>query len=121
MVGYARSCRTFCDQHDEILNGIIVTAVARTLIGGVFINIFMFCPTSFFWNQIQIYQFETKLVGQNMNILINTPHINALATDLIIVTNFKLQLYLLGDISQITMFVLKTIFPYKQRSMKKML
>ena len=34
MVGYARSCRTFCDQHDEILNGIIVMAVARTLIGG---------------------------------------------------------------------------------------
>ena len=24
------------------------TAVARTLIGGVFIHIFMFCPTSFF-------------------------------------------------------------------------
>ena len=46
------------------------TAVARTLIGGggVFIHIFMFCPTSFFLNQIQIYQFEKKLVGQNMNI-----------------------------------------------------
>ena len=42
----------------------------------------MFFPTSFFWNQIQIYQFEKKLVGQNMNIWINTPPppINALAT-----------------------------------------
>ena len=58
MVGYTRSCRTFCDQHDEILNRIIVT-------------------------------------------------------------NSKLQLYLLGNISQITMFVVKTIFPYKQQSMKK--
>ena len=59
------------------------TAVARTLIGGggVFIHIFMFCPTSFFWNKIQIYQFEKKLVGQNMNIWINTPlpPINVLA------------------------------------------
>ena len=48
------------------------TAVARTLIGGGggVIHIFMFCPTSFFWNQVQIYQFEKKLVGQNMNIWI---------------------------------------------------
>ena len=30
--------------------------------------IFMFCPRSFFSNQIQIDQFEKKLVGQNMNI-----------------------------------------------------
>ena len=51
----------------------LYTAIARTLIGGVFIHIFMFCPTSFFWNQIQIYQFEKKLVGQNMNIWINIP------------------------------------------------
>ena len=43
-------------------------AVARTLIGGVYIHIFMFCPTSFFSNQIQIDQFEKKYVGQNMNI-----------------------------------------------------
>ena len=43
-------------------------AVARTLIGGVHIHIFMFCPTSFFSNQIQIDQFEKKSVGQNMNI-----------------------------------------------------
>ena len=40
---------------------------------------------------------------------------------LIIVTNSKLQLYLLSDISQITMFVLKTIFPYKKRTMTKIL
>ena len=26
-------------------------AVARTLIGGVYIHIFRFCPTDFFWNQ----------------------------------------------------------------------
>ena len=58
------------------------TAVPRTLIGGVFIHIFMFCPTSFFWNQIQIYQLENKLVGQNMNIWINNPAINVLATAL---------------------------------------
>ena len=43
-------------------------AVARTLIGGVHIHIFMFCPTSFFSNPIQIDQFEKKSVGQNMNI-----------------------------------------------------
>ena len=45
---------------------VLLTAVATTLIGGggVFIHIFMFCPTSFFWNQIQIYQFEKKLVGR---------------------------------------------------------
>ena len=43
-------------------------AVAKTLIGGVHIHIFMFCPTSFFTNQIQIDQFEKKSVGQNMNI-----------------------------------------------------
>ena len=52
----------------------LYTAVAKTLMGGGegVIHIFMFCPTSFFWNQIQIYQFEKKLVGQNMNIWINT-------------------------------------------------
>ena len=45
------------------------TAVARTLIGGGGVySYIMFCPTSFFSNQIQIYQFEKKLVGQNMNI-----------------------------------------------------
>ena len=44
---------------------VLLTAVATTLIGGgVFIHIFMFCPTSFFWNQIQIYQFEKKLAGR---------------------------------------------------------
>ena len=46
-------------------------AVARTLIeggGGVYIHIFMFCPTSFFSNQIQIDQFEKKSLEQNMNI-----------------------------------------------------
>ena len=47
-------------------------AVARTLIGGggggVHIHVFMFCPTDFFLNQIQIHQFEKKSVGQNMNI-----------------------------------------------------
>ena len=44
--------------------------VTRTLIGGGGgdIHIFMFCPTSFFSNQIQISQFEKKSVGQNMNI-----------------------------------------------------
>ena len=49
----------------------LTRAVARTLIGGgggVHIHIFMFCPTSFFSNQIQIDQFEKKSVGQNMNI-----------------------------------------------------
>ena len=46
----------------------LVRAVARTLIGGVYIHIFMFCRTSFFSNQIQIDQFEKKSVGQNMNI-----------------------------------------------------
>ena len=42
----------------------------RTLIGGGggYIHIFMFCPTSFFSNQIQISQLEKKSVGQNMNI-----------------------------------------------------
>ena len=50
--------------------------------GGGVVHIFMFCPTSFFWNQIQICQFEKKLVGQNMNIWINTPPINVLATAL---------------------------------------
>ena len=47
---------------------VIYRAVARTLIGGVHIHVFMFCPTSFFSNQIQISQFEKKSVGQNMNI-----------------------------------------------------
>ena len=42
--------------------------VTRTLIGGVYIHKFTFCPTSFYSNQIQIDQFEKKLVGQNMNI-----------------------------------------------------
>ena len=65
----------------------IVRTVARTLIGGVYIHIFMFCPTSFFSNQIQIDQFEKKSVGQNMNICIYTPPINVLATALQIVLN----------------------------------
>ena len=30
------------------LISVMTTAVARTLIGGMFIHIFMFCPTSFF-------------------------------------------------------------------------
>ena len=41
----------------------------------------MFCPTSFFSNQIQIDQFEKKLVGQNMNIH-PPPPINVLVTSL---------------------------------------
>ena len=42
----------------------------RTLMGGgggVSVRIFKFCPTSLFSNQIQIDQFQKKLVGQNMN------------------------------------------------------
>ena len=50
------------------VKSLVSRAVARTLIGGVYIHIFMFCPTSFFSNQIQIDQFEKKSVGQNMNI-----------------------------------------------------
>ena len=58
----------------DFMSKICKLILLRTLIGGgVFIHIFMFCPSSFFWNQIQIYQFEKKLVGQNMNIWINTP------------------------------------------------
>ena len=44
--------------------------VARTLIGGLYIHVFMFYPTSFFSNQIEIDQFEKKSVGQNMKIWI---------------------------------------------------
>ena len=39
-------------------------AVARTFMGGgggVHIHVFMFCPTSFFSNQIQIHQFEKEI------------------------------------------------------------
>ena len=69
--------------------------------GGGFIHIFMFCPTSFFWNQIQIYQFEKKLVGQNMNIWINTPPNNVLATALLVINyeeDLKPQCHLLSDV-----------------------
>ena len=49
--------------------------------GGGYIHIFMFCPTSFFSNQIQVSQFEKKSVGQNMNIHFPPPHtINILVT-----------------------------------------
>ena len=50
-------------------------AVARTLIEGegMYIYKFMFCPTSYFSNQIQVDQFEKKSVGQNMNTWIYTP------------------------------------------------
>ena len=33
---------------NESFEGLLVRAVARTLIGGVYIHIFRFCPTSFF-------------------------------------------------------------------------
>ena len=47
---------------------IIFRAEARTLTeAAVHIHIFMFWPTSFLLNQIQIDQFEKKFVGQNMN------------------------------------------------------
>ena len=36
--------------HDVMWRAVVDRAVARTLIGGVFIHIFMFCPTSFFSN-----------------------------------------------------------------------
>ena len=43
--------------------------VTKTLIGGgLYIHIFMFCPTSFFSNQNQISQFEKKSFGQNKTI-----------------------------------------------------
>ena len=66
------------------------TAVARTLIGGGGVYSYIHVlPTSFFWNQIQIYQFEKKLVGQNMNIWIKTPRINVLATALTRLTKLR--------------------------------
>ena len=48
----------------------VIRDVTRTLIGGggVYIHIFIFCPTSFFSSQIQISQIEKKSVGQNMHI-----------------------------------------------------
>ena len=50
--------------------------------GSVDIHIFLFCPTSFFTNQIQVYQFEKKSVGQNINKdqWIYTPLISVLVT-----------------------------------------
>ena len=55
-----------------ICNTCKTRAVTRTLIGGrgrgVNIHILLFCPTSFFSNQIQTSQFEKKSVGHNMNI-----------------------------------------------------
>ena len=60
----------FSSVHSSDINNIVRTGrdVTRTLIGGggggVYIHIFMFCSTSFFLNQIQIDQFEKKLVGQ---------------------------------------------------------
>ena len=45
-------------------------AVATTLFvcGGVYFDIFVLRPMSFFLSQIQIDQFEKRLIGQNMNI-----------------------------------------------------
>ena len=40
----------------------------------------MFCPTSFFSNWYIWIWFQKKIVGQNMNIWINTPPINVLVT-----------------------------------------
>ena len=58
-----------------------IRAVARTLIGGGGC-IFMFCPMSFFSNQIQISQFEKKSVGQNMNIWIGAYNMQTSHSDL---------------------------------------
>ena len=43
----------------------ITRAGARTLIEGVYIHIFRFCPTSFFCNKVN---FKKKLVSLNLNI-----------------------------------------------------
>ena len=60
---------TFQDKGICTSNFSFCRAVTRTLIGGgVYIHIFMFCPTTFFSNQIQIDQFEKKSVRQIINI-----------------------------------------------------
>ena len=59
----------------------IIRAVARTLIGGVYIHIFVFCPTSFF-----ISKETSRAEHENMNI--HPPPINALATALTIIVCF---------------------------------
>ena len=50
--------------------------------GGMYIHIFMFCPTDFFSNWSIWIWFGKKLVAQNTNIWIYPPPINALATAL---------------------------------------
>ena len=45
--------------------------ITRALIGGgggVYIHIFVFCPTDFFLNQLFLISFQKKSVRQNMNI-----------------------------------------------------
>jgi len=50
-------------------------------------HVFMFYPTSFFSNEIQIDQFEKKAVEQYLNTYMNIhPPINVLVTALIAVT-----------------------------------
>ena len=73
------TCTDFSHVNTNISTAGIGLAVhSRTLIGGVHIHLSMFWPTSFFLNKIQIYQFEKKSVGQNINICTLSP-INILA------------------------------------------
>ena len=49
------NCNELITNRENIVKIIhILRAVARTLIGGggVYIHIFRFCPTSFFWNKV---------------------------------------------------------------------
>ena len=55
----------------ELINLANSRAVTRALIGeggGVYIHIFVLCPTNFFRNQLKNNCFEKKSVGHNTNI-----------------------------------------------------
>jgi hypothetical protein len=47
---------------------VVISGVTRALIGGVYIHIFVFCPTNFFLNEFKNKEIQKKFVWQNTNI-----------------------------------------------------
>ena len=90
----------------------LIMGITRTLIGGVYVHIFMFCPISLFWSPIDQFDFELKetRLAEHEYINIRTPPlINVLVTALnttrtFLEKNFCLLLWSLRALSA-TLFV----------------
>ena len=87
--------------------------------GGVNIHIFAFCPTIFFGISGHYSWFQKKFVGQNANIWICTPPINALATALHAMPETHWQYFMLMRLSRYIGFALYLFWIPSNSSVKR--